>query len=91
MNEKTVSVFDLARLSDTVTEATEAWNYNHLNLDTNDFRDKTSTGENIVRVLWSKLESSLGDRLFRLRLWETENNRFSLRRGIPTAAKKEGT
>ncbi len=52
----------------------------HLDLETEDFRDAPSTGENIVRALWPKIDNRLNQRLVRLRLWETTNNRFTLRR-----------
>ena len=56
------------------------WRDKHLDLETEEFRDQPSTGENIVRALWPKLDSALQQRLVRLRLWETANNRFTLRR-----------
>ena len=49
-------------------------------METEDFRDRPSTGENIVRTLWPKIDNRVGQRLVRLRLWETMNNRFTLRR-----------
>jgi len=33
-----------------------------------------------VRALWSKIDSRVNQQLVRLRLWETKNNRFTLRR-----------
>jgi hypothetical protein len=33
-----------------------------------------------VRVLWPKIDNRLKQKLVRLRLWETANNRFTLRR-----------
>ena len=53
-----------------------------LDLETEEFRDHASTGENIVRALWPKLDNTLQQRLVRLRLWETDNNRFTLRRNF---------
>jgi 6-pyruvoyltetrahydropterin/6-carboxytetrahydropterin synthase len=58
----------------------EPWQDRHLDLETGDFRDVPSTGENIVRALWPKIDSRLNQQLVRLRLWETANNRFTLRR-----------
>jgi hypothetical protein len=49
-------------------------------LETEEFRDQPSTGENIVSALWPKMNAQLQDRLVRLRLWETPNNLFGLRR-----------
>ena len=62
------------------TAALEPWQNKHLDLETEEFRDRPSTGENIVRALWPKLDAQLNERLVRLRLWETPNNRFTLRR-----------
>jgi len=45
-----------------------------------EFRHRTSTGENIVQSLWPQFEARLDGRLVRLRLWETANNRFTLRK-----------
>jgi len=49
-------------------------------METEDFRNAPSTGENIVRALWAKIDNRLNQQLVRLRLWETANNRFTLRR-----------
>lgn len=59
--------------------ALEPWRDRHLDLETEEFRDIPSTGENIVRALWPKMNSRLEARLIRLRLWETPNNLFALR------------
>jgi hypothetical protein len=57
------------------------WQDRHLDLETADFADRPSTSENITTTLWPRLAGQLttGD-LARLRLWETPNNRFALRR-----------
>ncbi len=81
-DERTGTLYRLNDLQETVAAGLEDWSYKHLDLDTGDFIGKTSTGENILTVLWSKLEAMLGNRLSRLRLWETPNNRFSLRRDV---------
>ena len=59
--------------------ALRPWEDKHLDEETDEFRDQPSTGENIVRTLWPKFDERLRHRLVRLRLWETPNNRFSLR------------
>jgi 6-pyruvoyltetrahydropterin/6-carboxytetrahydropterin synthase len=61
-------------------EAIDPWQDKHLDWETEEFRSAPSTGENIVRALWPKVDSRLGQQLVRLRLWETPNNRFTLRR-----------
>ncbi len=68
---------DLAR---GVAAALAPWQDRHLELETAEFRDQPSTGENIVRALWPKFDRELAGRLVRLRLWETPNNRFTRRR-----------
>jgi len=58
------------------------WDGRHLDRETAEFRERPSTGENIVTVLWPRLDGLLGGRLTRLRLIETENNRFTGRRAV---------
>lgn len=63
-----------------IADAIRPWQDKHLDRETPEFRDQPSTGENIVRALWSRLDSNLSGSVTRLRLWETTNNRFTLRR-----------
>jgi 6-pyruvoyltetrahydropterin/6-carboxytetrahydropterin synthase len=74
------TLYDFVALNNAVAESLEPWRDRHLDLETDDFRDAPSTGENIVRALWPKIDSRVGQQLVRLRLWETVNNRFTLRR-----------
>jgi 6-pyruvoyltetrahydropterin/6-carboxytetrahydropterin synthase len=74
------TLYDFVALKNAMAESLEPWRDRHLDLETEDFRAAPSTGENIVRALWPKLDNRLGQRLVRLRLWETANNRFTLRR-----------
>ena len=69
--------FDLFRTA--LAEAVRPWQDKHLDLEADEFKDKPSTGENIVQALWPRIDSGLEGRLARLRLWETANNRFTLR------------
>jgi 6-pyruvoyltetrahydropterin/6-carboxytetrahydropterin synthase len=71
---------DFVAFRKAIKESLASWRDRHLDLETDDFRDVPSTGENIVRALWPKLDNRLNQRLVRLRLWETANNRFTLRR-----------
>ncbi|MGI8821605.1 MAG: 6-carboxytetrahydropterin synthase [Chthoniobacterales bacterium] len=71
---------NFVELQAAMRESVRAWNNKHLDLETEQFRRRPSTGENIVQVLWEKTDPLLWNRLARLRLWETANNRFSLRR-----------
>ena len=61
----------------------QPWQNKHLDLETEEFRETPSTGENIVQMLWPKLDAKLDGRVMRVRLAETANNRFTLRRTEP--------
>ncbi|MGE5235492.1 MAG: 6-carboxytetrahydropterin synthase [Acidobacteriota bacterium] len=76
-------VAGLSVLQGALEAAVAPWDRRHLDRETDDFRDRLSTGENIVLALWPRLDDGLGGRLGRVRLAETENNRFTLRRGGP--------
>jgi len=71
---------DFVTFKKAIEESLKPWQDRHLDLETEDFRDTPSTGENIVRALWPKIDNRLDQQLVRLRLWETANNRFTLRR-----------
>ncbi|PYJ41365.1 MAG: hypothetical protein DME86_08850 [Verrucomicrobia bacterium] len=79
-DQRSGTLFRLTDLQTAMQEAIQAWSNRHLDLETEEFRSIPSTGENIVTALWSKLNERLDHRLCRLRLWETPNNRFTLRR-----------
>jgi len=81
LDEQSGTLFPLDDLLRGVDEALAPWKNRHLDLDTDDFADRPSTGENIVEVLWPRIEDRQARPLYRLRLWETPNNRFTLRRG----------
>jgi 6-pyruvoyltetrahydropterin/6-carboxytetrahydropterin synthase len=74
------TLVDFGRLQDAIAGAVEPWQDRHLDLETSDFKNEPSTGENIVRKLWPRLDRLVGQKLVRLRLWETPNNKFTLRR-----------
>ena len=63
-----------------ITGALAPWQNKHLDLEMEQFRGRPSTGENIVNSLWPEFDRRLDGRLNRLRLWETPNNRFTLRK-----------
>jgi 6-pyruvoyltetrahydropterin/6-carboxytetrahydropterin synthase len=73
-------LYDFVSLNNAVHESLKPWQDRHLDLETEDFHRAPSTGENIVRALWPKIDNRLNQRLVRLRVWETVNNRFTLRR-----------
>ena len=79
-NARSGTLYDFVAFRNAIEESLEPWRDRHLDLETEDFRDAPSTGENIVRALWPKIDNRLNQQLVRLRLWETANNRFTLRR-----------
>jgi 6-pyruvoyltetrahydropterin/6-carboxytetrahydropterin synthase len=88
LDEASGTLYSLDQLDDGLTGALAAWDYRHLDLDTPDFRDRVSTAENMIGILYSRIDERFEGRLHRLRLWETPNNRFTLRRDAPLP--KEG-
>ncbi len=79
-DERSGTLYDFVAFRNALNESIAPWQDRHLDLETDDFRKISSTGENIVRALWSKADSRVNQQLVRLRLWETKNNRFTLRR-----------
>ena len=79
-DERSGALMDFAVFQTAIAEAVQPWQDKHLDLELEEFRDKPSTGENIVQALWPRFDSRLDGRLVRLRLWETANNRFTLRK-----------
>ena len=79
-DERSGTLHDFREVQNAMLESLEPWRDRHLDLETEDFREIPSTGENIVRALWPKIDHRLNHQLVRLRLWETANNRFTLRR-----------
>src|SRR2546430_225517 len=79
-DERSGTLYDFVAFRKALSDSVEPWQDRHLDLETDDFQKISSTGENIVRALWSKVDSRVNHQLVRLRLWETVNNRFTLRR-----------
>ena len=79
-DKRSGTLYDFVALNNAIHESLKPWQDRHLDLETDDFQRAPSTGENIVRALWPKIDNRLNQRLVRLRLWETANNRFTLRR-----------
>ena len=79
-DERSGTLYDFIAFGNALNQSIEPWKDRHLDLETEDFRKISSTGENIIRALWSKIDSRVNQQLARLRLWETKNNRFTLRR-----------
>lgn len=79
-DERSGTLLDFGAFKTAIEEAVRPWQDKHLDREMEEFRSKPSTGENIVQALWPRFDSRLDGRLVRLRLWETANNRFTLRR-----------
>jgi 6-pyruvoyltetrahydropterin/6-carboxytetrahydropterin synthase len=80
LDERSGTLCDFVAFQEALRESVQPWHNRHLDLETDEFRQRPSTGENIVQVLWQKMAPRVWNRLERLRLWETANNRFTLRR-----------
>ena len=80
LDQRSGTLFEFGAFERALSDSLRGWNDKHLDLEVDDFRTTASTGENIVQVLWGKLDKKLDGRLVRLRLAETANNRFTLRR-----------
>ena len=79
-DERSGTLYDFISLQQSLSDSVEPWENRHLDLEAEEFREISSTGENIVRALWPKVDGRVNQQLARLRLWETKNNRFTLRR-----------
>jgi 6-pyruvoyltetrahydropterin/6-carboxytetrahydropterin synthase len=79
LDERSGTLADFSEFQRALRDSVADWDNRHLDLETEEFRRRPSTGENIVQVLWEKMNPRLWERLVRLRLWETANNRFTLR------------
>ncbi len=79
-NEQTGTVAVLDELTESVESVVAGYHHKHLDRELDDFHDRPSTGENIIAALWQRAEPGLPGNLQRLRLWETPNNRFAIRR-----------
>jgi 6-pyruvoyltetrahydropterin/6-carboxytetrahydropterin synthase len=68
-------VVDLKWLKDVIErEVLDAWDHRHLNLETEDFRNRVPTTENIAIAAWQRLAPALHEaevELSRVRIWET--------------------
>ncbi len=78
-NPATGMIIPLPEFDTVVTEFLATLEHKHLDMEVPYFKDKISTGENIVQYLWNELEQRLpSGKLFHIRLWETNNNYFDI-------------
>jgi 6-pyruvoyltetrahydropterin/6-carboxytetrahydropterin synthase len=80
LDERSGTLMSFDSLQTGIAAALEPWQNKHLDLEMEEFQHRPSTGENIVQSLWPQFDLRLDGRLVRLRLWETANNRFTLRK-----------
>lgn len=74
-------IISLPELDSIVQEFLSTLEHKHLDLEVPHFKDTISTGENIVQYLWNELNQWIPDqKLFHIRLWETNNNYFDISR-----------
>lgn len=83
LDEASGTLCPLPELEQRLQDMVADWRYKHLDAEIEYFGDHPSTGENIVRGLWEKGKVALGREPARLRVWETPNNRFTIRRETP--------
>lgn len=81
IDDRTGTVFELDRFAAGLENVLAEFDHRHLDREVAAFAKRPSTGENIALVLWPALEGRLGGGLVRLRVFETANNRFTLRVG----------
>ena len=81
-DEKNGTIYNLIEVENKLKNCLAKYDYKHLNLETNEFKQLIPTGENIAVVLWEELQEMFDGNLERLSLWETPNNRFTIRENI---------
>ncbi len=79
LDERSGTAFALPAFDAALSAAIAPWHQRHLDREVAEFRATPSSGENLVSALWPRLAAALDGKLARLRLVETENNRFTAR------------
>lgn len=82
LDERSGTLYNFAKFNHGLCRALAPWEHKHLDQEVPEFRERVSTGENICAALWPRVDAECDGRLSRLRLWETPNNRFTLRRQL---------
>ncbi len=80
VDPQTGMVMHLAELDSAVNAVLTQLDHRHLDREIDFFKKHRSTGEEIIQYLWQNLHRYLGNRLFKIKLWETNNNYFELER-----------
>jgi 6-pyruvoyltetrahydropterin/6-carboxytetrahydropterin synthase len=78
-DEETGMIISIEKLDKGVRTVLDKLDHKHLDKELTFFKTNLSTGEIIIRLLWQELTKILpNDRLYNLKLWETNNNYFEL-------------
>ena len=77
MSAETGFVMPLDEMDEAVKRSViDLYDHRYLNLDVEDYFHVVPTGENIALKVWERLREPLGERLVRVIIDETRNNRF---------------
>ncbi len=81
IDNETGMIINLTTMDGRVSNILDRLDYAHLDNEIPYFQKTISTGENIIEYLWVELDSILpSGLLYHLKLWETNNNYFELKR-----------
>jgi 6-pyruvoyltetrahydropterin/6-carboxytetrahydropterin synthase len=80
IDELSGTVSSMDGFDSSLASVLDAWDHRHLDREVVALAGRPSTGEEIALALWPELEARLGSGITRLRIFETANNRFTLRR-----------
>jgi len=80
IDQETGMIIPLQDIDRAAHSVIDPLDHKHLDMEVGYFRTHRSTGEEIVQYLWDQLQNFLGDKLFKIKLWETNNNYFELER-----------
>ncbi len=75
-------IFSMPEMDKYVHDVINELDHKHLDNEVDYFKNNISTAENIIQYLWQKLEIKFKNKLFHLKLWETNNNFFETGRDI---------
>ena len=78
-DETTGMIIPLEEFDHKVQNVINKMDYKHLNFEVDFFGENLSTGEIIIQYLWDELDKNFKQqKLYNLKLWETNNNYFEL-------------
>jgi 6-pyruvoyltetrahydropterin/6-carboxytetrahydropterin synthase len=80
---KTGMIISLNEFDSSVQNILHELDYKHLDKEVPFFSENLSSGEIIIQYLWQKLDKAFsGNKLYYLKLWETNNNYFECGRDV---------